>query len=416
MHYFHFVRDELFCEETKVRDIVRKSGTPLYIYSSRTILEHYDKLDKAFSEVNHLICYSIKANSSLSICSMLAEQGCGADIVSGGELYKALKAGVHSSKIVYSGVGKREDEIIYALKSNILMINVESLPEAFLINKIAQRLKKKARIAIRINPDVDALTHSYITTGKSENKFGINVMYAKEYFLKVKKLKNLEIIGINIHIGSQITKVAPYAAAIQKIITLLNELKNMGIKINKLDIGGGLGIIYNEEKPSTAKEFAKAVLPLMKNTNCQLILEPGRFIVGNAGILVTEVLYVKKTSYKNFIIVDAGMNDLIRPSLYNAYHQIVPVVDKKSNKIIIADIVGPICESGDFFAKDRKINEVHSKDLLAIMSAGAYGFSMSSNYNSRLKSAEVIVKKNKFFVARAREVYSDLIRKEKISV
>ena len=414
MHYFHFYDGELFCEETKVKNIAEEFGTPLYVYSSRTILDHYKKLRDAFSKVNTVICYSLKANSNLSICNMLARKGCGADVVSGGELYKALKAGMHHSKIVYAGVGKKKDEIEYALKSDILMFNIESLPEAYLINDVAGRLKKKARVALRVNPDVDASTHPYITTGTSENKFGINIMYAKEYFIKVKKLKNLEITGIHIHIGSQIIKVSPYIIAVNKIIKLLKELKQIGIKISKLDIGGGLGIIYNEEKPSTAKDFANAILPLVKETHCQIILEPGRFIVGNAGILVTNVLYIKETSKKNFIIVDAGMNDLIRPSLYGAYHQIVPVVKDNNNNMITADIVGPICESGDFFAVDRMIQKVKSNDFLAIMSAGAYGYSMASNYNVRPRPAEAVVRGKKFFLARERETYVDLIKGEKI--
>lgn len=414
MHYFHFAESgELYCEEVKIKDIAEKFKTPLYIYSTRTILEHYKKLHEAFSNVKHLICYSLKANSNLSICNILAKCGGGADVVSGGEIYKAIKAGINPNRIVYAGVGKTEYEIEYALKLGILMFNVESLPEAYLIHNIAKRLKKKARVAIRVNPDIDPLTHSYITTGRSENKFGVNIMYAKEYFLEVKKLKNLEITGIHIHIGSQITKLSPYVQAIKKAIKLLEELKQLGIKIAKLDIGGGLGIIYNEEKPSSAKDFADLILPLVKKTNCEIILEPGRFIVGNAGILVTKVLYLKETNDKKFVIVDAGMNDLIRPSLYGAYHQIVPV-NKNNKEEITADIVGPICESGDFFAMDRRVHKVNSGDLLAIMSAGAYGFSMSSNYNARPKPAEVIVKGKEFFLARKRETYSDLIKGEKI--
>ncbi|MFH1823671.1 MAG: diaminopimelate decarboxylase [Candidatus Firestonebacteria bacterium] len=411
MHYFFFKNNYLYCENIKVVDITKKVQTPFYLYSHRTIYEHFAKIDEAFKNIPTIICYSLKANSNLSILKILQKAGSGADIVSGGELYKSLKAGIPPKKIVFAGVGKTEEEIEYAIKSNILMFNIESVTEAVNIGKIARRLKRRIDVALRINPDVDVDTHHYITTGKKENKFGLNIDLAKNLFTRLNKLKNLNICGIHIHLGSQITKVEPYIMAIQKIIGLINNLKEMGVCIKRLNIGGGLGIIYKDESPSTAKEFADNVLPLIKPLGVTLILEPGRFIVGNAGILVAKVLCIKKAERKNFIIVDAGMNDLIRPSLYGAYHHIIPIV--KTSGVIKADVVGPICESGDFLGKDRKLPKVKEGDFLAVMSAGAYGFSMASNYNARRKPAEVMVRDDKFWVVRKRESFEDLIKGER---
>lgn len=413
MHYFFYKNKYLCCENVKILDIAKRAGTPVYIYSHRTIYEHFIKLDNAFARVPHLICYSLKANSNLSIIKILQKAGSGADIVSGGELFKALKTGISPGKIVYAGVGKTEEEIRTAIKSNILMFNVESVPEAEIINNVAKKLKKRVDIALRINPDVDPDTHHYITTGKKENKFGLNISRAKGLFSQVKKLKNINICGIHVHIGSQITRVDPYLVAIKKVVSLIKDLRKSGIIIKRLNIGGGLGIIYKDENPSTAKAFADKILPMIAPLNVLLILEPGRFIVGNAGILATKVLYVKKGEVKNFIIVDAGMNDLIRPSLYDAYHKIVPVLLNRKGDFK-ADIVGPICESGDFLGKDRRLPKVVGGDILAVMSAGAYGFSMSSNYNARRRPVEVMVKGSKFFVVKQREKYSDLIKGEKI--
>ena len=410
MHYFSFKKGELYCENIKVKDIAKKTGTPVYIYSKRTVVEHFRKIKAAFSGVDHLICYSLKANASMGIIKTLQREGCGADIVSGGELYKALKAGISPGKIVYAGVGKTKEEMAAALKNNIFMFNLESLPEAVRLNEVAGKLKKTAEVAIRVNPDVDADTHRYITTGKKENKFGINISKAGEVFRTVAGLKNLKVSGIHTHIGSQITNIEPYVLTLKKIIALRQELQKAGIYINRLNIGGGLGIIYKNETPATPAEFASRVLPLLKPLGVKVILEPGRFIVGNAGILVSEVQYIKKGEVKNYIILDAGMNDLIRPSLYEAFHEIVAV--KKTAGRFKADVVGPICESGDFFGKERILPKVKEGDLMAVMSAGAYGFSMASNYNCRRKPAEVLVSGSKFKVVRSRESFADLLKGE----
>ena len=410
MHYFSFKKGELYCENIKVKDIAKKTGTPVYIYSKRTVVEHFRKIKAAFSGVDHLICYSLKANASMGIIKTLQREGCGADIVSGGELYKALKAGISPGKIVYAGVGKTKEEMAAALKNNIFMFNLESLPEAVRLNEVAGKLKKTADVAIRVNPDVDADTHRYITTGKKENKFGINISKAGEVFRTVAGLKNLKVSGIHTHIGSQITNIEPYVLTLKKIIALRQELQKAGIYINRLNIGGGLGIIYKNETPATPAEFASRVLPLLKPLGVKVILEPGRFIVGNAGILVSEVQYIKKGEVKNYIILDAGMNDLIRPSLYEAFHEIVAV--KKTAGRFKADVVGPICESGDFFGKERILPKVKEGDLMAVMSAGAYGFSMASNYNCRRKPAEVLVSGSKFKVVRSRESFADLLKGE----
>ena len=418
MHDFKYVEGELFCEEMRVEEIAPKVGTPFYLYSSKTLVDHYRKLDKAFSSLPHLVCYSLKANSNLAMCKLLAQEGAGADVVSSGELFKALKAGMPAQRIVFAGVGKTEEEIEYALKAQILMLNVESVPELDLINEVAGRLGKKAQVSLRVNPDVDPQTHAYVATGRKENKFGLSMEVARELFERRAEFTHLKMVGVHAHIGSQITSVRPYVEALQKIVVFIKDLERGGIKLEYLNVGGGMGIVYETEIPSTADEFAKALLPLIKQVKAKIILEPGRFIVGNAGILVTMVLYVKKTAVKTFIIVDAGMSDLIRPSLYGAYHEIRPTSDRKGTmpesdkKLIVADIVGPICESGDFFARDREIPEVEGGQLLAIFGAGAYGFSMSSNYNCRPRPPEVLVKGDKFQVIREREKYEDLIRGE----
>lgn len=412
MHYFQFKGKELFAEDIPVKRLAQKFGTPLYIYSQRTIERHVNAYREAFRDTGHIICYAVKANSNLSILRLLGRMGCGADVISGGELFRALRAGIKPERIVYAGVGKTESEIRYALKSGILMFNVESSEELKEINRIAGTMKKKAPVALRVNPDIDAMTHPYISTGLKKHKFGIPMDEALENYLLARELKNIEIIGIHKHIGSQITEVRPFVDALKSILLLLDELHSRGIKIKYIDMGGGLGIPYKDEEPPHPSELAGEVKKLLKGRNLTLIVEPGRSIIGNAGILVTKVLYHKKTKEKNFIIVDAGMNDLIRPTLYGAYHEIVPVERKNSEKII-ADIVGPICESGDFFAKDREIETPEQGDFLAIMSAGAYGFSMSSNYNSRPRAAEVLVKGKRAVLIRKRETYQDLIRGER---
>jgi len=418
MKGFDYRDNELYCEKVRIKEIAKEADTPFYLYSQKTLIDNYKAFDEAFKEIDHLICYSCKANSNLSICKLLKEQGAGADVVSGGELYKALKVGVDPKKIVFSGVGKTRGEIEYALKNNILMLNVESIPELELTDEIAGRLKKKAPIALRINPDINPNTHPHISTGLAKSKFGIEISRAKEVYKKAKELENIEVLGIHMHIGSQITELEPFVDSLKKIVRLVRELEKEGIGLRYLDIGGGLGISYREaEKAPTPGEFAGRLKPLIKELKCKIILEPGRAIVGSAGILITKVLYVKKTSKKNFVIVDGAMNDLIRPSLYDAYHEIIPVQKLRtpsSELRTTVDIVGPVCESGDYFAKDRELAEVKSGDLLAILDTGAYGFSMSSNYNARPKVAEILVEKDKYCIIRKREGYSDLIREEEV--
>ncbi len=420
MHDFKYKQSELYAENVSVRKIAEKAGTPLYIYSHRTLLRHVHAYQDAFNGYPHIVCFALKANSNPAIIRLLAKNGCGADVVSGGELYTALKAGIPAKKIVYAGVGKTVDEIAFALKSRILMFNVESSDELTAINGVAGQLRVKAPVALRVNPDIDPKTHPYISTGLQESKFGIPIKSALEHYQTAQGLRNVNILGIHKHIGSQITQVAPFVDALKRILGLAEVLRTSGMNIQHLDIGGGLGIPYDRESPPHPAEFSKAILPLLKRFDFNLILEPGRSITGNAGILVTRALYLKKHSgtnrkqkEKNFIIVDAGMNDILRPSLYNSFHTILPV-RKNRRKKILADIVGPVCESGDFLGKNRHMNTVHQGDLLAVMSAGAYGFTMSSNYNSRPRAAEVLVKGKDFFVIREREEYRDLNRGVKI--
>ncbi|RKY04250.1 diaminopimelate decarboxylase [Candidatus Poribacteria bacterium] len=414
MDRFEYRDGELYCEEVRVEDICRDVGTPVYIYSHGTIIDHYRKLDEAFGEIDHLICFSVKSNSNLAVIRALAKAGAGMDIVSGGELYRVLKAGVDPSKVVYASVGKSEEEIEFALQAGIMMFNVESRPEAEAINRVAGRMGVKARIAFRINPDVDPHTHKHITTGKGGTKFGIPIDEAVETYLWAKeRLGNLIPCGVHCHIGSQITSVEPYKEALSRIVPLVSELRRNGLEIDTLNIGGGLGIVYKDETPSTADEFAAAVLPYVRDLGCKLIIEPGRFIVGNAGILATKVLYIKRTPHKNFLIVDAAMNDLIRPAFYDSYHRIAPV-RIRTEETDTFDVVGPVCETGDYFAKDRRINLVEPGDIISIFSAGAYGFTMSSNYNSRPRAAEVMVIEDRYYIVRKRETYLDLIRGEAI--
>lgn len=414
MHEFKYKGNYLYCEDIRIRDLANRFGTPLYVYSYHTLIDHFVKIKNAFREVEPLICYSVKANSNLAILRALVDKGAGLDIVSGGELFRAMKAGCPAEKIVYASVGKTDSEIEEAVRTRILFFNVESLPELENINRIAGCLNKIVNVAIRINPDVEPKTHKFITTGKITNKFGIDFKSADKIFLIQNKFSNLNICGLHIHIGSQITESAPYVAAIGKVVSFIAKLKRRGVHLEYLNIGGGLGIVYDKETPQTAEKFARNVLPLLKTAKLKIILEPGRFIVGNAGILVTKVLYIKSTPRKRFVIVDAGMNDLIRPALYGAYHNILPLqaASRKPQTRNRYDVVGPICESADFFAKDRRISGIKEGDYLAIMGAGAYGFSMSSNYNSRLKAQEILVIKDKVFVIRKRETNADLISHE----
>ena len=413
MHYFTYRNNEMYCEDVPVRLIAEKVGTPFYLYSHATLKRHFLIFDEAFDGLDRLVCYSAKANTNLAILKLFEGLGSGLDIVSGGELYRGLKAGFSPEKIVYSGVGKRVDEIDYALEAGILMFNVESLEELELINDRAGALKTKAPVAIRVNPDVDPKTHPYISTGLKKNKFGIDGKTAIEGYNVARRLKHIKVLGIDCHIGSQITDVKPFIEALQSLKDLIDEIQKMGLKIKYLDMGGGLGITYNRESPPHPKEYAGAIARSLKGTRLKLILEPGRVIVGNAGILVTNVLFRKSGTTKEFVIADAGMNDLMRPTLYNAFHAIEPVVTSEGRQIT-GDVVGPICESGDFLAIDRKIPDVTKGDLLAVMSAGAYGFAMSSNYCSRLRAAEVMVKDDAFYVIRNRESYMDLVKGESI--
>jgi diaminopimelate decarboxylase len=417
MHEFRYRRNTLYCEDVSVFDLADRFGTPLFVYSYHTVIDHYVKLQKAFGPANPLICYSVKANSNLAVLKALIDKGAGLDVVSGGELFRAFKAGCPAQRIVYASVGKTEGEIEEAVRRGILFFNVESTPELNAINRISKKLRKVTAVALRINPDVEPKTHKFITTGKITNKFGIDFASAESLLLKAHAFSHVTIKALHIHIGSQITESGPFVSAISRMVRLIRRLNNRGVRIEYLNIGGGLGIVYDKEAPQTASAFASKILPLIKESGLKIILEPGRFIVGNAGILVTKILYVKETRRKTFLIVDAGMNDLIRPALYDAHHRVIPVKVKKSRlhtKGIIADVVGPICESGDFLAKDRKLPALHEGEYLAVMGAGAYGFSMSSNYNSRRRAEEVMIVKDRVFVIRKRESLEDLVRNENI--
>ena len=413
MHHFEYRNNLMFCEDVSVSEIAEQVGTPFYLYSHATLRHHFLTFQMAFEDVPRLICFSAKSNSNMAVLKLFADLGGGLDIVSGGELFRGLRAGIPADRIVFSGVGKREDEIAYALESGILMFNVESFQELELVNQCGARLDRKAPIALRVNPDVDPRTHPYISTGLKENKFGLDMKSAAEAYKSAAAFPHVEVIGISCHIGSQVTEVAPFIDALHRIKELIQTLETFGISISYLDLGGGLGITYDKESPPHPNEYGKAILEALNDSPFTLIFEPGRVIVGNAGILVTRVLYTKSGEARDFVIVDAAMNDLVRPSLYEAYHAIERVV-RDRQETVRADLVGPICESGDFLAKDRDIPRVDVGDLLAVMSAGAYGFTMSSNYNSRPRVPEVMVKGDEFYVVRARESYEDLTRGESI--
>ena len=412
MNAFQYLRGELCCEQVPVRQLAEKYGTPLYVYSRNHIVGQFTALHQAFQSVDHTICYAVKANSNLAILRALAKAGAGFDIVSAGELYRVLRAGGAPSRCVFSGVGKTREEIDYALKLGVAIFNVESEAELQQLSICGQRLRRRAPIALRVNPHVDPDTHHYISTGKEESKFGISIERALTVYQAASQLPGVEIRGVQMHIGSQITKTQPYRLAIQKLLRLTDQVRQLApTTLRSLDIGGGLGICYRKETPPTAQQFAATVLPLVKNTGLQLLIEPGRFIVGNGGVVVARVVYVKQTPVKTFIITDAAMNDLIRPALYGSYHDIVPVRATRGKKIK-ADIVGPVCESGDFFAEGRVLAPVQAGDLLAVRSAGAYGMAMASNYNSRPRAAEVLVAGRQAKCVRRRETLADLIRGE----
>lgn len=407
MDYFNYRNDELFVEDISVQDIVYQHGSPCYIYSRATLERHWNAFDKAFGEQAHLICYAVKANSNIAILNLLARLGSGFDIVSLGELERVIAAGGDPKKIVFSGVGKREDEILAALKTGIRCFNVEVSGELDRIDILAEQLGVIAPVSFRVNPDVDAKTHPYISTGLKENKFGIDIDQALSEYRRAAAMPNVEIVGIDCHIGSQLTETRPFLDALDRVLELVNALEAEGIHLHHIDLGGGLGICYKDEQPPEPAEYIEAILARLGNQKHEILLEPGRAIVGNAGILVTQVEYLKTTPHKNFAIVDAAMNDLVRPSLYSAWQEIIPVTKRSDATEQQWDIVGPVCETGDFLGKDRAL-KINQGDLLAIRSSGAYGFSMSSNYNSRPRVAEIMVDGAKVRVIRDRERISHL--------
>ncbi len=410
---YRYKKNKLFVEGVSLDEIAVKTGTPVYVYSGEKIMSQYRRFDRSFCKCPHLICYAVKASSNLSILRLLAKNGAGADIVSIGELFRARRAGVLPERIVFSGVGKTEDEIGVAIKANVLMMNVESREELEAIHKVAQLLRRPAAVSIRVNPDVSADTHHHITTGKAENKFGIPYGEAEDLYRYALKMPWIRIVGIQAHIGSQILNVRPYQKTLEKLLKLVDRLEKAGIFLQFLDMGGGLGVSYDGEKSLDPADLSKALLPLMKGRRLCLIFEPGRFLTAEAGCMITKVLYRKEYKHKNFVIVDAAMNDLARPGLYDAYHPIWPVRRNSSSRYK-ADVVGPVCETGDYLAKARGMARPQPGDYLSVMAAGAYGFSMSSQYNSRTRVPEVLVMGKKWWVVRERESVNDLIRGEKI--
>lgn len=414
MDHFNYRNNELFVEDVAINGIVQTYGSPTYIYSRATIERHWNAFDKAAGDHPHLICYAVKANSNLGVLSVLAKLGSGFDIVSGGELARVIKAGGDPAKIVFSGVGKTEDEIEYALKQNIKCFNVESIPELERINNVAKYLGKTAPISLRVNPDVDAKTHPYISTGLKANKFGIEKEQAISVYQKAASMSHVKITGMDCHIGSQLTELSPFTDALDRLLTLIDELADLGIQIEHLDVGGGLGVTYKDEQPPHPDQYAQILSEKLKDRkSLTLIFEPGRAIMANAGILVTKVEFLKQGEEKNFAIVDAAMNDLLRPSLYAAWQNIIPINAESQTPSAVYDVVGPICETGDFLGKDRELS-LAPNDLLAVRSAGAYGFVMASNYNSRCRPAEVLVDKDEIHLVREREKLDDLWRGEQI--
>jgi diaminopimelate decarboxylase len=421
MNYIAYKENILYCEDIPLNEVAEEYGTPLYVYSKKQIIEKYHSLNGALGDINHHVCYALKANANHNILKLLAAEGAGADVVSAGELYLALKAGFSPDMIVFAGVGKREDEIEFALKQNIFSFNVESVSELHTISRVALRMGKKARISLRINPDIDAQSHPYINTGLQSNKFGVEASKAIEVYTYAATLPFLELVGIHTHIGSQITKVDPFIATANYVVGLVGKLREAGINLTLIDFGGGFGVQYvnavshealpheetsNENVPTPA-EFLAAVMPILQITGCSIWIEPGRSIIAEAGVLITRVISIKENTNKKFVIVDSGMNDLLRPSLYQAYHQIVPlsINTYETEKV---DIVGPICESADFFAKDRLLAKSNAEDYLAVLTTGAYGFALSSNYNGRPRPAEILVNGDRVRVIRPRQLMGEL--------
>lgn len=410
MEDFHYERGGLYCEDVPLSEIARSAGTPTYVYSHAALERAYKELDEAFSSLDHLVCYAVKANANLAVLRALASFGAGADIVSGGELYRAMRAGFDPKKVVFAGVGKTEEELMAGLGERILLFNVESASELEHLDQLAARHGKKARVALRINPDVDAGSHDHMTTGREKDKFGIPVEEALQLAEKIKDCRCIDLIGVHQHIGSQITKLAPYTESIECSAALVEELKDRDFDIQYFNIGGGLGIPYNGEETIAPKDLVNAIRPTLEATGAKIICEMGRYIAGNAGTLLTSVIYRKKSGEKSFVVADAGMNDLLRPSLYDAHHEVLPVSENGSN--VSADLVGPVCESGDYLARGRDLPDAAEGDVLAVMSTGAYSFSMASNYNSRRKPAEVMVRGDRWAVVREREHYPDLVKGE----
>ena len=413
-HEIKYRHGILCCEGVPFEKIIEAVGTPAYVYSRKTILEHYRKLKNSLRSLNPLICFSVKSNSNLAVLKTLAKAGSGFDVVSGGELFRALKVGADPRKIVFASVGKSGEEIRAAIKAGIFALNVESLPELDRIEQVAGEMRRTVKVAIRLNPQVEARTHHYIQTAKIESKFGITFNEARKIFHHLEAFPHVLLRGIHIHIGSQILESAPFVVALRKTVAFIRSLRKDGIPVEWINIGGGLGIVYSNERAQTTEEYARAILPLLKKEKLRLILEPGRFIMGNSGVLLSRVIYVKRQEGKNFLIVDAGMNDLIRPSLYGAYHEILPLEAMNGRPKEKYDVVGPVCESGDFLAKGRVFPTFFEGEGLAVLSAGAYGFVMSSNYNSRPRAVEVLVSGTKFEVVRRRETLQDLVRGERI--
>lgn len=425
MHSFSYKDAELYCEDVSLESLANAHGTPLYVYSANTFLDHYRKLDQAMAGVAHEVAYAVKANSNLSILKLLANEGSGFDIVSAGELYRVIKAGGDPGKCTFAGVAKTDDEIRFALEHDIYSFNAESEAELLAINRIAGEMGKKAPIAIRVNPNVDAKTHKYISTGKSENKFGVDFEVIEAAYERASKLKHLHIRGLQMHIGSQLTSISPFVEAVEKVAPLITKLKELyGIEF--WSIGGGIGIVYepalesgeaswweeksDDDRPLTPAEYAEKIIPLVKDLGVKILMEPGRFIAGNAGALVTQCIYEKKGSAKTFKIVDAGMNDLIRPALYEGHHEIISV--KETQKKVAADVVGPVCETGDFFCQNREVADISEGELYALLSAGAYGFVMASNYNTRPLPTEILVNGSDAKIIRKRQTWDEILSSE----
>lgn len=409
---FQYKGGGYYVEDVPIKEIADAVGTPCYVYSNSALEGDFDVFRDAFSDINPLICFSVKANSNLAVLKTFTNLKIGFDVVSGGELFRVLRVGGDPSKVVFSGVGKTKEEMKSAIEAGILFFNVESIEELHLLNNVAKGIGKKARIALRVNPDIDPKTHPYISTGLKKSKFGIEIGKAVDVYKEAARMEGIEVVGIDAHIGSQIFQLDPFVESLKKLIELGDALGKEEINVQYVDLGGGLGITYEEsEMPPHPKEYADVIKREISGTPYKLVLEPGRALVGNAGILLTTVLYVKKGASKKFVVVDAAMNDLVRPAFYDSYHEIVTADESLGDEEVV-DVVGPVCESGDFFAKDRGLPKVKRGDLLAILSAGAYGFAMSSNYNTRPRAPEVMVRGEEFFVVRGRETYEDLIRGE----